>query len=162
MIEDYTLIGFGLAVIFGLIFAISDLKTMTIPNKLTAACFVVIMAANLIFLPFDEVVWRFAGAVIVMAVGVSLYFLKAGLGGGDVKAAAALAPLVTSVDAGVSLILLSLNGLIVTAVIFVARRLRSNPDSGWAVWGARGRIPYGLVLGLAAIQYTGLLALLSR
>jgi prepilin peptidase CpaA len=166
MAGEAPLIGFALALIFGLAFAISDLKTMTIPNKLTIACFIAVAIGAAFTLPAEDVLWRLAGAAVVMAVGMSLYFLKAGVGGGDVKAAAALTALVASGDTGVALILLSLNGLIVTLVIYLARRVRANNgqagNGDWAVWSAQGRVPYGLVLGLAAIQYTGLLALLTR
>lgn len=163
MTSDPAFISFGLAVIFGLAIAYVDLKTMQIPNKLTIACFAAITGAYLLLLPIEAVMWRVAGAAIVLAVGIAFFFLSNAFGGGDAKAAAALAPLVAPFDAGAVLIILSINGLLAALFLYVARKLRRHSDpNGWAVWNPGGRVPYGLVLGLAAIQYTGLVVIFSK
>ena len=51
-------------------------------------------------------------------------------------------------------------GLLCLAALFL---LRKTPlaTGDWAVWRHRNSLPYGLVLGISAIAYTGLVALYS-
>lgn len=71
--------------------AVSDLLTMTIPNRLVLGLIAgFAVAAPLAGFTLDDVLWHFAAFGIVLVIGFGL-FAPGWIGGGDAKLAAALA-----------------------------------------------------------------------
>ncbi len=136
--------------------AISDLRTMRIPNWLTGATFALFLGFVFLVLPAEAVLWRLGGAAIVLACGFGLFLLGV-VGGGDAKAAAAFAPLVAPHDAGAALVLLALSALVGLMILSLLRRT-ALARGGWAVWSARRAFPYGVALSSALLIYLALAA----
>lgn len=136
--------------------AISDLRSMIIPNWMTLGAAVIFLGFVFITLPLDQALWRVAGGLIVFAAGF-LGFLARVVGGGDAKVAAAFALMIAPQDASVALILLAVSALLGLIVISL---LRATPlgRGSWEVWSARGRFPYGVALSMALIAYLALVA----
>ena len=86
---------FALAIPICLFAAWSDLKTMTIPNSITIVSALVVVLAVLALVPFDQAMTRLLTGLGVLAGGFILFSLG-GIGGGDVKLAAAILPLVAT------------------------------------------------------------------
>ena len=137
---------------------ISDLKTMTIPNWLTAGAFVIFATLVFIGLDLDAALARMMGAGIVLVVSFILFAIG-GLGGGDAKAATAFALLIAPIDAGFVLMALAVNGLLGIGVLFLLRRT-SLAEGDWKMWSEPKRFPYGLTLGVTLILYLALVAFL--
>lgn len=131
----------------------TDLSRMKITNRANLALAAVFVAVGLIVLPFDEYLWRLAGMVIVLFVGIILN--PAGvMGAGDSKFIAAAAPFVALGD----LVLLtfifiaSLLAAVVTHRTIKMTRLRNlAPD--WTSWEQGKKFPMGLALGPTLIIY---------
>lgn len=136
--------------------AISDLRTMTIPNKLTGAVAILFLGLVFFALPLEAALWRLAGGAVVLAAGFGL-FLAGMIGGGDAKAAAAFAPMIAPGDAGAALLLLALSALVgLVALALLKRTALARGD--WAVWSAGRRFPYGVALSMALVAYLALAA----
>jgi prepilin peptidase CpaA len=136
--------------------AVSDLLTMTIPNRLVlglAAGFA--LAAPLAGLTLDDVLWHLAACAIVLAVGFAM-FAAGWIGGGDAKLAAALAlwlgmePLLTWFT------LFALFGGVLTFAILYYRKA-TPPVAvlrlGWAarLHDPRVGVPYGIALAAGTL-----------
>ncbi len=158
MTADFALISFLIATPVALAVILFDLKTMTIPNWLTAGAFVVFAVLVFAGLGMEDALTRLMGAGIVLVVSF-IMFAIGGFGGGDAKAATAFALLVAPVDAGFVLMALAVNGLLGVAVLFLLRRT-SLADGDWKMWSEPKRFPYGLALGVTLILYTALVAFL--
>lgn len=158
MTAEFALITFLVATPVALAVIISDLKTMTIPNWMTGAAFVIFAALVFIGLDLETALTRLMGAGIVLIVSFIL-FAVGGLGGGDAKAATAFALLIAPVDAGFVLMALAINGLVGVGVLFLLRRT-SLAEGDWKMWSEPKRFPYGLTLGATLILYTALVAFL--
>ena len=158
MTAEFALITFLVATPVALAVIISDLKTMTIPNWMTGAAFVIFAALVFIGLDLETALTRLMGAGIVLVVSFIL-FAVGGLGGGDAKAATAFALLIAPVDAGFVLMALAINGLVGVGVLFLLRRT-SLAEGDWKMWSEPKRFPYGLTLGATLILYTALVAFL--
>ncbi|WP_298857871.1 prepilin peptidase [uncultured Sulfitobacter sp.] len=131
----------------------TDLSRMKITNIANLTLAGVFVAVGLIVLPFDEYLWRLAGMVIVLFVGVILNAAGV-MGAGDSKFIAAAAPFVALGD----LVLLtfifiaSLLAAVVTHRTIRMTRLRQlAPD--WTSWEQGKKFPMGLALGPTLIIY---------
>ena len=136
--------------------AVSDLRTMRIPNWLTGGTGALFLGFVFLALPAEAALWRLAGAAIVLACGFGLFVLGV-IGGGDAKAAAAFAPLVAPHDAGAALLLLAFSSLLGLMILSLLRHT-ALARSGWAVWSARRAFPYGVALSSALLIYLSLAA----
>lgn len=136
--------------------AVSDLRTLTIPNWLTLGGAALFLAFACLTLPADQALWRAAGALIVLGAGF-LGFVAGVVGGGDAKAAAGFALMIAPGDAALALLLLAAAALFGVVLLAI---LRATPfgRGSWAVWSARGRFPYGVALSTALLAYLGLVA----
>jgi prepilin peptidase CpaA len=131
----------------------TDFRWNRIPNRtvlLLAGCFVVV---GLIALPFETYLWRLLQGVIVLAVGFVLNQFG-GIGAGDVKFAAAAAPLVAPADAQLVMLLFA---SVLLASFFTHRLFRAIPSvrratPDWTSWG-RKDFPMGFALGGALVFY---------
>lgn len=137
-----------------LIAAVSDLKSMKIPNWISIALVVAFIILGLIFLPFETYLWRLLGGIVVFII-VFLMNMVGLIGGGDAKLAAAFAPYIATSDYGAFLFLLAVAGVITLVAHRIAGRIpaitRATPD--WASWKAKRHFPYGLSICVAALYY---------
>jgi prepilin peptidase CpaA len=135
---------------------IGDLVTYRIPNWLTAAIALLFFPmAALTGLPFENVLWQCAGAVVLLAVGFGLF--AAGLwGGGDAKLLAAAALWFPWPTLGLFIGYTALAGGVLAALIAAWSMVRIDqevPGHAWITrWtGAKPNVPYGLALGLGGV-----------
>lgn len=131
----------------------SDLARMKIPNISVLALFGVFAVLGLIALPFDEYLSRWLTALIVFGIGFALYAIG-GIGAGDVKFAAAMAPYFAGGDLAIILYLFAgaLFGALITHKL--AARIpairRATPD--WVSW-TNPRFPMGTALTTFLLMY---------
>ena len=131
----------------------TDFRANRIPNKtvlLLAGCFLVV---GLIALPFETYLWRLLQGAVVLAIGFVLNQFG-GIGAGDVKFAAAAAPLVAPGDGQLMMLLFACTLLAAFATHRLFRAIpavrHGTPD--WTSW-ARSDFPMGFALGGALIFY---------
>lgn len=144
----------------GLWVAWSDLKTMKIPNKAVLALAGVWLVLGPILMPLNIWLWGFALMGIVLVVGFFLT-IAAGIGAGDSKFAAAMAPFFTGGD--IRLVM----GLFAACLLgaFSAHRIlraipavrRATPN--WKSWTDM-KFPMGLALVGTLLFYPLLAAVL--
>ncbi|WP_369822838.1 prepilin peptidase [Rhodovulum sp. MB263] len=139
--------------------AISDLRTMTIPNRAGLALIAIYALVGLAALPLSAWAWRWVHLAVVLVLGFVLNMTGA-VGAGDAKFSAAMAPLIAPPDIGAFLFLLAATIPASFAAHRLMRRIpalrRALPD--WASWDTRD-FPMGLALGPALILYLGLAAI---
>jgi len=136
--------------------ALSDMKTMKIPNIAVLALFGVFVIVGLITLPLDQYLWRFLHLAVILVVGFILSTLGL-IGAGDAKFAAAMAPFVALGDGVMMGYLFSAS----VVVAFVTHRLfqrskvfrKLTPD--WKSWDNKD-FPMGFALGGVMILYLAL------
>ncbi|OLS51400.1 prepilin peptidase [Rhodovulum sulfidophilum] len=139
--------------------ALSDLRTMTIPNRAVLALVAVYALVGFAALPLSPWAWRWLHLAVVLVLGFVLN-LTGAVGAGDAKFAAAMAPFIAPPDIGAFLLLLAAT----IPASFVAHRLARRIAalrqalSDWASWEARD-FPMALALGPALILYLGLAAI---
>lgn len=137
--------------------ASSDLLTMRISNKLVlflVACFAVIAIA--VNLPLQQFAMHVAAAVVVLAVGFTLFAFRL-IGGGDAKLAAATT---LWLGFGLTLPYLLYAGLLggaLTLLILALRRFPLTPFLARYRWLERLHnpkvgVPYGIALALAGLM----------
>ena len=136
--------------------AVSDLFTMTIPNRISlalVAAFGLLAAAG--SLGWNDVLVHLGAGLGVLALTFAM-FAAGWIGGGDAKLAAATALWLGVEGLGDYLLLASLGGGALTLAILVARgRVLPRFALGWA-WAQRLHdrktgIPYGIALAAAAL-----------
>ncbi len=133
--------------------ALSDMKTMKIPNRAVLALVLVFAIVGPLALPFEIWLWRWVHLASVLGVGFVLS-ITGMIGAGDAKFAAAMAPFVALADLGGFLLLFSAL-LLATFVIHRTARMvpalrRAAPN--WESW-ARDEFPMGLALGSGLLCY---------
>jgi len=145
---------FPLAMAFA---ASTDLLTMRISNKLVlllvAGFFILAIATNM---PMQSLAMHVSCAVVVLAVGFTLFALRV-IGGGDAKLAAA-----TTLWLGFGLTLpylvyAALFGGVLTLVILALRRFPLTPFLARYRWLERlhdrkSGVPYGVALAIAGLM----------
>lgn len=131
----------------------NDMKFMKIPNKAVVALTIVFLVIGLIALPFEDYAWRWLHLVVVLVIGFLMNMIG-GIGAGDAKFAAAMAPFVALGDLRLFLFLFA--AVVLAAVVTHRAFKRSDafraktPD--WMSW-TRSDFPMGLALGGALIFY---------
>jgi prepilin peptidase CpaA len=152
MISPAFQIVFPLLVIYA---AVSDLFTMTIPNRVSLLLVGGFLACALLAgLPPNDLLVHAACGLSVLAVGFAMFAFR-WVGGGDVKLAAATALWIGSDQLVEFLVLAALGGALTLAILF----LRSLPLPAFALgwnWLSRlhdrtGGVPYGIALAAAAL-----------
>lgn len=136
----------------------TDLKFMKIPNRSVIIILAIFTIAGFLMIPFEFWAWRWVNFVVVLAIG---FFLNAfaGVGAGDAKLAAAMAPFFRAQDLAIALPLFA--AFLLGA--FAAHRLckhipavrRRTPD--WISW-ERPDFPMGLALVGTFLTYLALVA----
>lgn len=137
--------------------ALSDVTTMTIPNKLCAALAAAFVPAALVVgLPWETAILHLGGGVAMLAFGAGLFALG-WLGGGDAKLLAATA-LWLGWPGSLTLLLWTAVGGGVVAIGFLAVRKAAvfAPGLRGPAWMTRlltpgGDVPYGLAIAAGAL-----------
>ena len=137
--------------------ALSDVTTMTIPNRLSLALIVLFFPCALIAgLPLATVGWCVGVGLVALVVGMVLFALRV-FGGGDAKMIAAAA-LWLGVEAAPTFVLwTAITGGLFAAALLVARR-QAVPyvgnAPGWVgrLLAPKGDIPYGVGICLGALM----------
>ena len=137
----------------GIWVAWNDMKFMKIPNKAVVALTVVFLVVGLIAIPLAEYPWRLLQLVGVLGVGFFLNMVG-GVGAGDAKFAAAMAPFIAPQDLRIVIILFA---AVLLASVATHRGFRHlswfrarTPD--WVSWEKKD-FPMGLALGSTLIFY---------
>lgn len=136
--------------------AISDMRSMKIPNKAVIALFAAFTLTGFFALGWPEFPWRYLHLVVVLIIGFALNM--AGLiGAGDAKFAAVMAPFVALSDLTFFMVLFAAVMLLSFAFHRLLRALpmvrAATPE--WASWTSK-KFPMGLALSAALIAYLAL------
>lgn len=134
--------------------ALSDLRSMRIPNIAVLALAGGFAVIGLLILPFEAYLWRLAALGIVLIMGFVISALGL-VGAGDAKFAAAMAPFVVPGDGLFFLMLFSLVLIGSWVMHRLAGRIpalrRATPD--WASWEQGKLFPMGIALAGALVIY---------
>jgi len=127
--------------------AFNDMKFMKIPNRAVVALTLVFLLVGLVALPLADYPGRLLQLFVVLAIGFGLNMIG-GIGAGDAKFAAAMAPFFARGD---TQLLLFLFASVLMAAVATHRAFRRSaavqrmaPD--WQSW-TRKDFPMGLALG---------------
>ena len=138
----------------------SDMKAMKIPNNAVMALAGVWAIAGLALQPLNVWLWGFALMAVVLVIGFLLTTFV-GIGAGDSKYAAAMAPFFTGSDIRMVMALFAACILGAFACHRIARAIpavrAATPD--WASW-THHKFPMGLALSGTLIFYPVLAAIL--
>lgn len=130
----------------------SDMASMKIPNKAVLALLLVFAIIGLIALPFTEYLWRWSHFAVILVVGFVMSAVG-GVGAGDAKYAAAMAPFVALGDAALFCFLL---GATIIAAFVLHRMARASSIAQrfdqWESWTHRA-FPMGFALAPALLFY---------
>ncbi len=138
----------------------SDLKVLKIPNWLVLAVFAVFLICGLWGLPPEVFVWRLGHGAIVLLIGF-IVFAVGGIGGGDAKMAAALAPFVVPAEIMPFLALYAVTTLFLMAVLRIVQQFARHEETGWLAIDQlqkppRERVfPMGLIFAVTVVIYLG-------
>ncbi|KFI28019.1 prepilin peptidase [Paenirhodobacter enshiensis] len=141
----------------------TDLKYMKIRNAASLTLLGVFVVVGPLVMPFGDWAWRWSHLAVVLAVGLVLNMV-AHFGMGDVKFAAAGAPLISHTPGSLQLVLLLIatTTLITFALHRIARAIpavrRATPD--WESW-KRADFPFGLVLATTLWGYYALIVAIT-
>lgn len=152
------MISYGLLLVFPAVMimaALSDLFTLTIPNRLSIILVAVFFPlAFLAGLPMETVLMHLVAGIGILVAGFMLF--QAGvLGGGDAKLMAAASLWVGAAALTDFFVYIALFGGILAAAILLYRRVPEASVSGpaWAIrlHGKKTGIPYGIAIAVAAL-----------
>lgn len=134
--------------------AFSDLKSMTIPNRLSIAMVVAFLLPALIFLDPVTILWRLGAAIIVLVIGFVLNALRI-LGGGDAKFATAMAPFIAfdGLEMFMRILMVFLLAALVTHRLAGRIKFARALAPGWVSWQAGRNFPMGLALAGSLAAY---------
>ena len=139
----------------------TDLSEMRIPNTMVIALIAVFAVFGFLALPLDEYLWRYSHFAVVLAIGFVLSTFV-GVGAGDAKFAAAMAPFVAFGDWYIALLLyavFSIDGLVLHKI---ARRIGpiQRAAAGWTSFDPEmGHYPLGISLAAMHLTYLAMAAL---
>lgn len=138
--------------------ALSDLRSMRIPNATVLALIAVYVVIGLMVFPFSVWAWSWLHFAVALVIGFVLS-MTGGFGAGDAKFAAAMAPFIALADLKLFLVLLAavaLAALVAHRVLGLIPAIR-RATPHWESW-ERKEFPFGLALGPALIFYLALAA----
>ena len=124
--------------------AVVDIRTRTIANGLNLA---IALMAPVFWWSMGIDLWPDAALRVGVAIAVFLLFALAfqfgAMGGGDVKLAAALALWFAPGDTLLLIVLMSLAGGALTAIVMIEHKIRKNEE--------RPEVPYGVAIAFGAL-----------
>lgn len=132
-----------------------DLREMLIDDWIHFALLGMFLVWGVLFLSPAEIGWRLFAAFVVLALGVAAALLR-GIGGGDLKLAAAITPFLDPGSRGVAMILFAL-ALFVLLLTLKTARARAARREGEIAWKSLRpevkKVPMGVALAGAAVVY---------
>ena len=124
--------------------AVIDIRTRTISNRLNLA---IALMAPLFWWAMGVELWPDAAIRVAVAIAVFILFALAfqlgAMGGGDVKLAAALALWFSPRDTLLLIVIMSLAGGVLTAIVMIEHKVRKNEG--------RPEVPYGVAIAFGAL-----------
>ncbi len=134
----------------------TDVTDMKIRNTAVLATLAVFVVAGLFVLPLGNYAWRYLHFAVMFAV-CFLMTLTVGMGAGDAKYIAAVAPFVALPDVSEVAVLYALWSVVLLVGMWAARRSRGLRARypGW-IWFAddrKGYVPFGLALAPTLSSY---------
>lgn len=141
----------------------TDLSEMRIPNTMVLAMLALFIVVGPFLLPIDEYLWRFSHFAIVLVVGYLLHVI-AGIGAGDVKFAAAMAPFFAASDWATALLLYAIFSVAGLILHKIARRITpiKKAAAGWMSFDEeQGHFPLGISLAAMHLFYLGYCAFIN-
>jgi prepilin peptidase CpaA len=137
--------------------ALSDLRSMRIPNIAVLALAGIFLVGGLLLLPLDAYLWRLVQLGVVLLIGFVITSLGM-IGAGDAKFAAAMAPFIAPGDGLFFLLLFSMvlvgSWLTHRGAGRVPAVRRATP--GWTSWDQGKLFPMGVALAGALAIYLAL------
>ena len=138
----------------------TDLSEMRIPNTMVIALLLVFAIFGFMALPLDEYLWRYSHFAVVLFIGFLLSAFV-GIGAGDAKFAAAMAPFVALGDWHVAMLLymaFAIGGLILHKTARAIGPIQ-RAAAGWTSFDPdMGHFPLGISLAAMHITYLSLAA----
>lgn len=136
----------------------SDVTEMKIKNHAVLAMLGIFILVGLFVMPIEDYAWRYAHFAVALAIGYVLSMV--GIGAGDVKYAASVAPFVALPDLGaIGALYIGWSGILIVGILIAWRvpaLRRAYPNWVWfgeAGKGRKSKIPLGLALAPAATSY---------
>ena len=124
--------------------AVVDIRTRTIANRLNLA---IALMAPLFWYAMGVDLWPDAVIRTAVAIAVfllfALFFQLGAMGGGDVKLAAALALWFAPRDTVLLIVIMSLAGGVLTAIVMIEHKIKKNEG--------RPEVPYGVAIAFGAL-----------
>ncbi|MGB0959334.1 MAG: A24 family peptidase [Halocynthiibacter sp.] len=141
-------------VLIGIWVALSDLKTMRIPNVAVIALMVAFMAIAVFTLPWDVIGTRWIQFAVVLGIGFLLTFTGQ-VGAGDVKYVAAMALYIDRSE--ISTLIFISPFIIIGALVFhrLMKRISfvRNRTANWQSWEENLVFPMGFTLAILFITH---------
>lgn len=140
--------------------AYTDLSQMKIKNEAVLAMFAVFLLAGIfVITPFTDYLWRFAHIAVILAIGFVMNMIG-GVGAGDAKFAAAMAPFIALADWSEVLIIFCVLLIITWVGHRVIRNITAirNLAPNWKSWSEKKDFPMGVTLAATQITYLALAA----
>lgn len=132
----------------------SDLRYMTIPNRVNMALFIVFVVLGIFIFPLPEYGLRILQAFVMLAIGI--FMTTAGLmGGGDSKLLAASAPFVALSHISMFFFVMAFMSLAAVATHRILGRIpafRAHVDD-WVSWNTKGNFPFGVPIATTLSLY---------
>lgn len=132
----------------------SDLRYMTIPNRVNVMLLLVFVVLGIFMFPLPEYGLRLLQAVVMLMIGI--FLTSAGLiGGGDSKLLAAGAPFVASRDLTEFFLALAFVSLSAVAAHKILGMIPSFKKcvSEWKSWNSKGNFPFGVPITVTLSLY---------
>jgi len=140
----------------------SDLKNMTIPNRVNIALFSIFVVLGIFIFPLPEYGIRLLQALVMLAIGI--FLTTAGLmGGGDSKLLAAAAPYVALGDITEFFFVMGFMALAAVAAHRILGRIpafRKHVDD-WVSWNTKSNFPFGVPIAATLSLYLASIAFFS-
>lgn len=134
----------------------TDLVSMKIRNEAVLSMIAIFVVAGFFLMPFVEYAWRYVHFIVVLAICFGLS-MTIGMGAGDAKYIAAVAPFIALSDLSTIALLYAIWSAILLMGMFVARRSsalrRTRPDWIWFADDRKGYVPFGLALAPTVSSY---------
>lgn len=134
----------------------TDLARMRIKNEAVLAMFAIFVLAGLFLMPLGDYAWRYVHFVVALVVCFLLTVII-GMGAGDAKYIAVVAPFVALDDVGALALLYAIWSVILLVGMFLARRSgalrRARPDWIWFAEDRKSYVPFGLALAPTVSSY---------
>ena len=132
----------------------SDLRSMTIPNRVNMALFTIFVVLGIFLFPLPEYGVRLLHAVIMLLIGI--FLTSAGLmGGGDSKLLTACAPFVATAHLTEFFLALAFMSLFAVAAhrgLGIIPKFKSQV-SDWVSWNTKRNFPFGVPIATTLSLY---------